>query len=138
LHYPWPGNVRELENAVERAVLMNDGELLLPAHIGFLYRGADERADASARTAGEPDLHQAAPAGPPPAPARDDEATLSIEADGKLRVALPDKPVKLDDVLDAVVRAAVDRFAGNKSKAADYLGISRFALHRRMQALEKD
>jgi len=27
-HYPWPGNVRELRNAVERAVLLVDGELL--------------------------------------------------------------------------------------------------------------
>jgi DNA-binding NtrC family response regulator len=27
-HYPWPGNVRELRNAVERAVLLVEGELL--------------------------------------------------------------------------------------------------------------
>lgn len=27
LSYPWPGNVRELRNAVERAVLLGDGEL---------------------------------------------------------------------------------------------------------------
>lgn len=26
--YPWPGNVRELENAVQRMVLMSDGELI--------------------------------------------------------------------------------------------------------------
>ncbi len=28
--YPWPGNVRELKNAVERAVLLADGEQLTP------------------------------------------------------------------------------------------------------------
>ncbi len=27
--YPWPGNVRELENAIERAVVLGDGETLL-------------------------------------------------------------------------------------------------------------
>ena len=28
--YPWPGNVRELENAIERAVVLGQSELLLP------------------------------------------------------------------------------------------------------------
>ena len=30
--YKWPGNVRELENAIERAVLLAEEELLLPEH----------------------------------------------------------------------------------------------------------
>ncbi|HUB08270.1 MAG TPA: sigma-54 dependent transcriptional regulator [Myxococcales bacterium] len=31
--YPWPGNVRELENAIERALVFAEGELIEPAHL---------------------------------------------------------------------------------------------------------
>jgi Nif-specific regulatory protein len=31
--YPWPGNVRELENCIESAVVIMDGEVLLPEHL---------------------------------------------------------------------------------------------------------
>jgi DNA-binding NtrC family response regulator len=31
--WPWPGNVRELKAVIQRAVLMNDGETLLPQHL---------------------------------------------------------------------------------------------------------
>lgn len=33
--YAWPGNVRELERAVERAVLLADGERIEPRHLGL-------------------------------------------------------------------------------------------------------
>ena len=33
LGYGWPGNVRELENAIERAVLLADGGILMPEHL---------------------------------------------------------------------------------------------------------
>jgi DNA-binding NtrC family response regulator len=32
---PWPGNVRELENAIERAVLLSDGDVLRADDFGF-------------------------------------------------------------------------------------------------------
>ncbi|MCQ2054343.1 MAG: sigma 54-interacting transcriptional regulator [Fibrobacter sp.] len=32
MSYPWPGNVRELENAIERAVLVADGDVIYPHH----------------------------------------------------------------------------------------------------------
>jgi two-component system, NtrC family, response regulator AtoC len=36
LRYPWPGNVRELRNVIERAVLLNDGDMLLASHVELL------------------------------------------------------------------------------------------------------
>jgi two-component system response regulator AtoC len=36
LEYPWRGNVRELRNAIERVILMEEGEEIQPAHLTFL------------------------------------------------------------------------------------------------------
>ncbi len=114
--YPWPGNVRELENALERAVLMNDGDQLEVAHLGFLLR------DAQAGAA--PHAEQAEGAA---------VSTAELDLRDPSRLILPEGPLNLEELMDAVVQATLDRFAGNKSKAADHLGISRFALHRRLQ-----
>jgi two-component system, NtrC family, response regulator AtoC len=35
LAYGWPGNVRELQNAVERATILAEGEVLAPEHLGL-------------------------------------------------------------------------------------------------------
>ncbi len=35
LNYSWPGNVRELENLMERAALLCEGALVMPAHLSF-------------------------------------------------------------------------------------------------------
>ncbi len=33
LEYHWPGNVRELENAMENAIVLGDGDMVLPEHL---------------------------------------------------------------------------------------------------------
>jgi DNA-binding NtrC family response regulator len=38
--YPWPGNVRELQNAIERAVVVGGGPLVLPADLPRHVTGA--------------------------------------------------------------------------------------------------
>ena len=35
VEHTWPGNVRELQNAIERAVILADGDLLLPRHLSL-------------------------------------------------------------------------------------------------------
>jgi two-component system response regulator AtoC len=37
-HYGWPGNVRELRNAIERAMLLVEGDMLEPEHFTTLTR----------------------------------------------------------------------------------------------------
>jgi two-component system response regulator AtoC len=40
MNYPWPGNVRELVNAVERAVILAEGEKVQPADLPAAVAGA--------------------------------------------------------------------------------------------------
>jgi len=35
--YPWPGNVRELQNCIERAVILADGDSILPRHLNLSF-----------------------------------------------------------------------------------------------------
>jgi transcriptional regulator with GAF, ATPase, and Fis domain len=43
LSYDWPGNVRELEQALRRAVLISEGEEILPEDLGLAGGGATRR-----------------------------------------------------------------------------------------------
>jgi len=36
--YPWPGNIRELQHAIERAIIMSEGNILMPDDFFFLVQ----------------------------------------------------------------------------------------------------
>lgn len=42
MSYHWKGNVRELENAIERAVILCDGEMITPEHVVLSQRAVSE------------------------------------------------------------------------------------------------
>ena len=107
--YDWPGNVRELRNVVERALILEDGELittryLTPEIVPNSEGGHPGRARASVL---------------------DDEATVSLPEDG----------VSLDEVETTLLRQALARSGGNQTRAAELLGMSRDKFRYRMKKL---
>lgn len=46
--YSWPGNIRELRNAIERATLLAQGDILLPQHLPHKIQDAVDRGHATA------------------------------------------------------------------------------------------
>ena len=43
--YRWPGNVRELQNCIERAVILADGDTILPRHLNLSFVAAEPPAE---------------------------------------------------------------------------------------------
>ncbi|HEX5748700.1 MAG TPA: sigma-54 dependent transcriptional regulator [Archangium sp.] len=97
--YAWPGNVRELENAMERAVLLAEGELILPENL-------PERLWATPPPASAPALTPTRPSS---------EANLSLKQ-------------AIRDLEESYIRAALRRTRGNRTRAAEVLEISHRAL----------
>jgi DNA-binding NtrC family response regulator len=52
--YDWPGNVRELKNVVQRAVLVCEGEVILPSHLPSRFRPGKKAASKVSFEVGTP------------------------------------------------------------------------------------
>jgi DNA-binding NtrC family response regulator len=117
LSYPWPGNVRELSHVIERAVLWSKGQELGPDHLSLTrpVEAAEGRTEAASETvSGGPPIRPSAPtAGPPVRPS----------ASG----------MTLDQWERSLLEQALRDSAGNQTRAAQQLGISRDTLRYRMK-----
>ena len=94
--HPWPGNVRELQHAVERAVILSDGEVLEPSHFPGLRNGS---AGALRRD------------GAPMSTSPDDDPILLTTLD-------------LGEAEARLIERALQATRGNRTHAAKLLGIS--------------
>lgn len=107
--YSWPGNVRELRNVIERAVLLEDSDLIttdyLPSNI---CAGA----------------------------ATEKRQTAKPRSNGNGSHLLPEG-LTLDEVETSLVRQAVAQCNGNLTHAAQLLGISRDRVRARLMKAEK-
>ncbi len=103
--YDWPGNVRELRNVVERLLIMAPGDTRAPIRAEML----------------PPEIGTITP------------AVLKWDKGGEI-MALP-----LRDAREVFEReyllAQVNRFAGNISRTANFVGMERSALHRKLKSL---
>jgi two-component system response regulator AtoC len=105
LDYAWPGNVRELRNIIERAVVLSEGRAIGPEHLPLDKMRSVVLVNR--------------------------RAAAQSPATGELPIA-DLSPEELEDrqrIVDALARSA-----GNQSKAAEVLGVSRSTLLNRLDA----
>ena len=102
-NHPWPGNIRELRNAAENLVVLHAGREVGPTDLDARYR---------------------TPSPTPPRPPIEG-TSLGVESAG---------PSSLDRAANEkhLLKEALARAGGNRTQAAELMGISRRTLHRKL------
>jgi two-component system, NtrC family, response regulator AtoC len=121
--YDWPGNVRELANAVERAVICAESDAIgpddLPMDEDVIVPVRDQAA--GLRAAPVDTTSRIADPGPPSG-----------------SIILPPEQRDLATIEAMLIRATLAECAGQKSKAAERLGINRTTLYNKLKELGVD
>ncbi len=105
--YSWPGNVRELRTAIEHGVVMSNDPVI--------------------------DLHHlpSSVTGDAPLPL----LPVTVPTDGKITLAAP-REFNLHALETSAIRSALAQAGGNRTRAAELLGISRRTLQRKLKEEE--
>ncbi len=129
LAYRWPGNVRELQNTIERAVILTEqGRAVSAAALGLPTMGAAISPGEALLNSSIPfDFEQSAAASPgqPAAPNGHAAGAGLVDADGKV--------LTIAELEKQAIKAALQQTAGNRTKAAELLGISIRTLRNKLQ-----
>ena len=111
--YSWPGNVRELRTAIEHGVVMSNDPVISLRHLpAFL-------------TAGNP----ARPLPPTAGPTATDTGKIPLAAPAEFNLSALER---------RTIQGALAQAAGNRTLAAEWLGISRRTLQRKLKELGLD
>jgi DNA-binding NtrC family response regulator len=107
--YDWPGNVRELRNVMERATILARGDLVEPQHLPRF-----SAAPAAVMTAAAPKAVEPMPAAVTIAPG-----------------------MTVDEAERKLILATLEAAGGNKTRAAEMLGISLKTLHNKLNRMKE-
>jgi len=109
-NYNWPGNVRELRNVIERALILEDDDVISTEYLPGGLTGQFARRDGTGTGQSEDVTEQ---------------------------FSLPPEGISLDEAEMSFVRQAIERSGGNQTRAAELLGISRDQLRYRLKKLDE-
>lgn len=104
-NHEWKGNVRELQNTMERIVLLHNDEVLEGWHLSHI---TTENVKLKKK-----------------------QGSLIVPG----QMLLPEGAFSMEDLEVEIVAKALERFDGNKSKAAEYLGLTRSSLRSRTKKI---
>ncbi len=123
--YEWPGNVRELKNAIERAMILEDDDLLRPVYLPFSVGSP-----LSSLTAFEVSSGGNVAAGS--IPGMHSEIQV-VNGKNLPRLSIPDGGTSLEEIERTFVEMAMQQANRNQTQAAKLLDISRDALRYKLK-----
>jgi two-component system, NtrC family, response regulator AtoC len=126
--YDWPGNVRELKNAIERAMILEDDDMLRPVYLPFSVGSP-----LSNLTAFEVSSGGNVAAGAGYSPGQTETQVQVVNGKNLPRLSIPEGGTSLEEIERTFVEMAMQQASRNQTQAAKLLDISRDALRYKLK-----